>query len=91
MNHFCPNVIVLLEGMRDESGCTHRENPLGVSLSPHVGVMDLLQNHPSFIMFPVLVKHTQCKSSLISSSEQLISNSMSNTALHAKDEILHRD
>lgn len=34
---------------------TYREDPLWVALGPHVGVMNLFQDHPSFVMFPVLV------------------------------------
>lgn len=33
---------------------THREHPLWVALGPHVGVVDLLQNHPRLIVFPIL-------------------------------------
>lgn len=33
---------------------TYREDPLWVALGPHVGVVDLLQDHPRLIVFPVL-------------------------------------
>lgn len=33
---------------------THREHPLWVALGPHVGVVDLLQNHPRLVVFPIL-------------------------------------
>ena len=36
----------------------YREDPLWVSLGPHVGVMNLLQDHPSLVMFTVLPKIT---------------------------------
>lgn len=39
---------------KDLTGVTYREDSLWVALGPHVGVMDLLQNHPCLIMFPVL-------------------------------------
>lgn len=34
---------------------TYREDPLWVALGPHVGVMNLFQDHPGFVVFPVLV------------------------------------
>ena len=33
---------------------THREDSLRVALGPHVGIMDLLEDHPAFIMLPIL-------------------------------------
>lgn len=30
------------------------EDPLWVALGPHVGVVDLLENHPRLVVFPVL-------------------------------------
>lgn len=33
---------------------THRKHPLWVSLCPHVGVVNLLQDHPAFVMFAIL-------------------------------------
>lgn len=38
---------------------TYREHLLGGPLSPHVGVMDLLENHPGFIMFAHLESQRQ--------------------------------
>lgn len=35
-------------------GVTYREDPLWVAFGPHVGVMDLLQDHPRLVMFPIL-------------------------------------
>lgn len=32
----------------------YREDPLWVALGPHVGVMDLLQDHPGLVVLPVL-------------------------------------
>lgn len=33
---------------------TYREDPLWVALGPHVGVMDLFENHPGLVVFPIL-------------------------------------
>lgn len=30
------------------------EDPLWVALGPHVGVMDLFENHPRLVVFPIL-------------------------------------
>lgn len=36
------------------SSVTYREDPLWVALGPHVGVVDLLKDHPRLVMFPIL-------------------------------------
>lgn len=33
---------------------THRKDPLWVTFCPHVGVMDLFEDHPCLIVFPIL-------------------------------------
>lgn len=35
-------------------GVTHGKHSLWVSLRPHVGVVDLLQDHPALVVFAVL-------------------------------------
>lgn len=35
-------------------GLTHRKHSLWVSLCSHVGVVNLLQNHPAFVVFAIL-------------------------------------
>lgn len=41
---------------RKKPSHTHREHLLWGPFGPHVGVMDLLQNHPGFIMLAHLIK-----------------------------------
>lgn len=40
-------------------GGPYREDPLGVALGPHVGVVDLLQHHPSLVMLAILQGRAQ--------------------------------
>lgn len=40
---------------------TYREDPLWVALGPHVGVMDLLQNHPRLVMLSVLEERNKSR------------------------------
>lgn len=37
----------------------YREDPLGVTLGPHVGVVDLLQDHPRLVVLPILPRKTR--------------------------------
>lgn len=48
--------VVLLHGLNGNRSCglTHRKHSLWVSLCSHVGVMNLLQNHPAFVVFAIL-------------------------------------
>lgn len=38
---------------------TYREDPLWVALGPHVGVVNLLQDHPCLVVFPILEKRNK--------------------------------
>lgn len=33
---------------------THRKDPLWVTFCPHVGIMDLFEDHPGLVVFPIL-------------------------------------
>lgn len=55
---------------------TYREDPLGVTLGPHVGVVNLLQDHPRLVVLPVLGeehKHV-FRDAEMRSNEQTINN-----------------
>lgn len=38
-------------GGADREACTHREHPLGLAASAHVGVVDVLEHHPGLVVF----------------------------------------
>lgn len=58
---FCINAKVLAWKKLNILSVTYREDPLGVTLGPHVGVVNLLQNHPRLVMFAILLGGAQKK------------------------------
>lgn len=50
-----------LQGLGGSRGrtVTYREDSLRMPLGSHVGIMNLLQHHPGFIMLPILEPQTK--------------------------------